>query len=44
MALMFQRLARNFAKNGHFPTDEKTTEGILSRLVYQYSHPDNTLG
>jgi hypothetical protein len=29
MALMFQRLARNFAKNGYFPTDEKTTEGIL---------------
>ncbi len=34
MALMFQRLARNFAKNGYFPTDEKTTEGILSRLVF----------
>jgi hypothetical protein len=37
MALMFQRLARNFAKNGYFPTDEKTTEGILSRLVNLYS-------
>jgi tRNA1(Val) A37 N6-methylase TrmN6 len=34
MALMFQRLARNFAKNGYFPTDEKTTEGILSQLVF----------
>jgi hypothetical protein len=42
MALMFQRLARNFAKNGYFPTDEKTTEGILSRLVFDDNsiHPN----
>ena len=32
MALMFPRLARNFAKNGYFPTDEKTVEHILSFL------------
>ncbi len=32
MALMFQRLARNFAKNGYFPTDSETTAGILSKL------------
>jgi hypothetical protein len=30
MALMFARLARNFIKNGYFPTDEATLEGILS--------------
>lgn len=33
---MFQRLARNFAKNGYFPTDTKTTEGILSRLAFNH--------
>ncbi|MDD3449248.1 MAG: DUF6094 domain-containing protein [Gammaproteobacteria bacterium] len=32
MALMFQRLARNFIKNGYFPTDEATLERILSAL------------
>ncbi len=32
MALMFQRLARNFAKNGYFPTDSDTTAGILTKL------------
>ncbi len=26
MALMFPRLARNFAKNGYYPTDEPTLE------------------
>ncbi len=31
-ALMFQRLARNFAKNGYFPTDADTTARILSAL------------
>lgn len=30
MALMFPRLARNFAKNGYFPTDEPTIERILA--------------
>ena len=28
MALMFPRLARNFVKNGYFPTDEPTLEKI----------------
>ena len=31
-ALMFQRLARNFAKNGYFPTDAETTARILTAL------------
>jgi len=33
MALMFPRLARNFARNGYFPTDEATLERVLSALV-----------
>jgi Uncharacterised methyltransferase family (DUF6094) len=32
MALMFQRLARNFAKNGYFPTDSVTMERIIQAL------------
>jgi hypothetical protein len=32
MALIFQRLARNFIKNGYFPTDELTLAGIVSAL------------
>jgi len=32
MALIFQRLARNFIRNGYFPTDEATLAGILSAL------------
>ena len=32
MALIFQRLARNFIKNGYFPTDEATLTGILSAM------------
>jgi len=32
MALMFQRLARNYAKNGYFPTDTDTTARILGAL------------
>lgn len=32
MALMFARLARNFAKAGYFPTDEPTLERCLSAL------------
>ena len=32
MALMFSRLARNFIKNGYFPTDEETTKRILKAL------------
>lgn len=32
MALMFQRLARNFAKNGYYPTDADTIERVLSML------------
>lgn len=33
MALMFPRLARNFVKNGYFPTDEPTLERALSALI-----------
>ena len=32
MALMFQRIARNYAKNGYYPTDAITTERILNAL------------
>lgn len=32
MALMFPRLARNFARNGYFPTDEETLERTLQAL------------
>ncbi len=32
MALMFSRLARNFIKNGYFPTDDMTLERIFSAL------------
>lgn len=33
MALMFPRLARNFIKNGYFPTDEGTLERVLTALA-----------
>jgi tRNA1(Val) A37 N6-methylase TrmN6 len=33
MALMFPRLARNFVKNGYFPTDEATLVRTLSALA-----------
>lgn len=33
MALMFPRLARNFARNGYFPTDEPTLERVLAALA-----------
>lgn len=33
MALMFPRLARNFAKNGYYPTDESTLERALQALA-----------
>lgn len=39
MALMFPRLARNFVRNGYFPTDELTLERILAALA-----PDVTSG
>jgi len=32
MALMFQRLAQNYAKNGYFPTDSDTTARILNAI------------
>jgi tRNA1(Val) A37 N6-methylase TrmN6 len=32
MALMFQRIARNFMQNGYYPTDAETTERILNAL------------
>ncbi|WP_336221521.1 DUF6094 domain-containing protein [Citrobacter amalonaticus] len=39
MALMFPRLARNFVRNGYFPTDEATLERILAALA-----PEETNG
>lgn len=33
MALIFPRLAQNFARNGYFPTDEGTLSRILSALA-----------
>src|SRR3546814_9808759 len=33
MALMFPRLARNFVKNGYFPTDDPTLERALNALM-----------
>ncbi|WP_248915994.1 DUF6094 domain-containing protein [Pseudomonas moorei] len=33
MALMFPRLARNFARNGYYPTDEITVERSLQALA-----------
>jgi hypothetical protein len=33
MALMFPRLARNFAKNGYYPTDELSLERTLQALA-----------
>lgn len=33
MTLMFPRLARNFARNGYYPTDEITLERILQTLA-----------
>lgn len=39
MALMFPRLARNFVRNGYFPTDEVTLVRILAALA-----PDTTPG
>lgn len=37
MALMFPRLAHNFAKNGYYPTDEATLERILNALDAPYN-------
>ena len=37
MALIFQRLARNFIKNGYYPTDGETTQRILNALQPQTS-------
>lgn len=33
MALMFQRIAINYAKNGYFPTDSETISRLLTALV-----------
>lgn len=38
MALMFPRLARNFARNGYFPTDEVTLERVLLALAPSPGH------
>ncbi|TAG49771.1 MAG: SAM-dependent methyltransferase [Betaproteobacteria bacterium] len=32
MGLIFPRVAHNFIKNGYFPTDEQTLEGVLAHL------------
>lgn len=32
MSLMFQRLARNFIRNGYFPTDADTTQRVLQAI------------
>ena len=32
MALMFPRLARNYAKDGYFPTDNDTLQRVLNAL------------
>lgn len=34
MALIFQRLARNFVKNGYYPTDPETLSRILQALSF----------
>lgn len=39
MSLMFPRLARNFVRNGYFPTDEVTLEHLLGAL-----EPDDGCG
>jgi tRNA1(Val) A37 N6-methylase TrmN6 len=33
MALMFQRIAHNYAKNGYYPTDGDTTQRVLNSIV-----------
>ena len=33
MALMFQRLARNYAKDGYYPTDAQTLQRVLNALA-----------
>ena len=38
MALIFARLARNFIKNGYFPTDEATLAGIVQLLDSDAQH------
>src|SRR3546814_5761254 len=38
MALMFPRLARNFANNGYYPTDEAQLERTLNALVRLEEH------
>jgi|SaaInlV_110m_DNA_1040235.scaffolds.fasta_scaffold05142_2 hypothetical protein len=34
MALIFQRLARNFVKNGYFPTDSETMSRVIQALHF----------
>ena len=33
MALIFQRIAHNYAKNDRYPTDGETTQRMLNALV-----------
>jgi hypothetical protein len=43
MALMFTRLARNFVKNGYFPTDDETLARVLNALDVTHSERVNLL-
>lgn len=43
MALMFQRLARNYIKNGYFPTDAITIERVLNALIAKESGGDGVI-
>lgn len=38
MGLMFSRVANNFAKNGYYPTDERTMAGILAAVNTEAEH------
>ena len=43
MALMFQRIARNYIKNGYYPTDTETTARVLQALTVKGSGVINIL-
>lgn len=38
MALMFTRLARNFIRDGYFPTDDATLSGVLAGISCEVDH------
>ncbi len=43
MALMFQRLAYNYLKNGYYPTDSVTLSRILGSLTTQFDTQSHTI-